>query len=47
MARLGGVLLILGGAGLVGYEEPRLRRLFGEEYERYRRRVPRWAWLRR
>ena len=24
------------------YEEPRLRRTFGEEYEAYRRRVPRW-----
>jgi protein-S-isoprenylcysteine O-methyltransferase Ste14 len=24
------------------YEEPTLRRTFGEEYEAYRRRVPRW-----
>jgi len=24
------------------YEEPTLRRQFGEEYEEYRRRVPRW-----
>lgn len=24
------------------YEEPTLRRQFGEEYERYRERVPRW-----
>ncbi len=25
------------------YEEPTLRRQFGEEYERYRERVPRWT----
>ena len=24
------------------YEEPRLRKQFGEEYDRYRERVPRW-----
>jgi protein-S-isoprenylcysteine O-methyltransferase Ste14 len=29
-----------------GYEEPTLRRQFGEEYERYRRAVPGW-WPRR
>jgi protein-S-isoprenylcysteine O-methyltransferase Ste14 len=29
-----------------GYEEPTLRRRFGEEYERYRRAVPGW-WPRR
>ncbi|NIM51528.1 MAG: isoprenylcysteine carboxylmethyltransferase family protein [Gemmatimonadales bacterium] len=27
---------------VVFYEEPALRRKFGESYERYRRRVPRW-----
>ncbi len=27
---------------IIGYEEPKLRRTFGEEYERYCRRVPRW-----
>jgi protein-S-isoprenylcysteine O-methyltransferase Ste14 len=27
---------------VVFYEEPTLRRMFGEEYEDYRRRVPRW-----
>jgi protein-S-isoprenylcysteine O-methyltransferase Ste14 len=28
---------------VVLYEEPRLSSLFGEEYERYRRAVPRWV----
>jgi protein-S-isoprenylcysteine O-methyltransferase Ste14 len=27
---------------VVLYEEPTLKRLFGDEYERYRREVPRW-----
>ncbi len=27
---------------VVGYEEPTLRRLFGDDYEGYRRAVPRW-----
>jgi protein-S-isoprenylcysteine O-methyltransferase Ste14 len=27
---------------VVGYEEPRLRRRFGERYDRYRRATPRW-----
>lgn len=27
---------------VIFYEEPTLKRLFGEEYERYRARVPRW-----
>ena len=27
---------------VVGYEEPALRRTFGEEYERFRAAVPRW-----
>jgi protein-S-isoprenylcysteine O-methyltransferase Ste14 len=27
---------------VVLYEEPGLRRIFGDEYDRYRKRVPRW-----
>lgn len=27
---------------VIGYEEPNLRRRFGESYERYTRRVGRW-----
>lgn len=30
---------------VVRYEEPQMRRLFGEEWEAYRQRVPRWGWL--
>ncbi len=37
------ILLALGFHALVvGYEEPTLRRRFGEDYEAYRRGVPRW-----
>ena len=51
---LGQVVLLLYGAAFVLavsafvhlYEEPTLRREFGEEYERYTRAVPRW-WPRR
>ncbi len=28
---------------IIGYEEPTLRRRFGESYERYTQRVPRWV----
>jgi protein-S-isoprenylcysteine O-methyltransferase Ste14 len=44
-----GVLLYSGGLALachvivVGYEEPRLRARFGEQYEDYRRAVSRWV----
>ncbi len=34
------------GAFVRWYEEPTLRRQFGEQYERYRREVPAW-WPRR
>ncbi|HEU5217430.1 MAG TPA: isoprenylcysteine carboxylmethyltransferase family protein, partial [Gemmatimonadales bacterium] len=27
---------------IIGYEEPTLRRMFGDSYERYARRVGRW-----
>ncbi len=32
---------------VVLYEEPRLSRVFGESYDQYRARVPRWVWFRR
>jgi protein-S-isoprenylcysteine O-methyltransferase Ste14 len=44
---------VLGYAAMVGgafhvwillYEEPRLRRRFGQQYERYARETPRWLW---
>ena len=44
----GTVLLWCGFAGLAFhlvvllYEEPALKRVFGEDYETYRRAVPRW-----
>ncbi len=34
---------VLGHYGVVSVEEPDLRRRFGEEYETYCRRVPRWV----
>jgi protein-S-isoprenylcysteine O-methyltransferase Ste14 len=37
-----GVFVILTHAFVVRYEEPTLRRRFGQEYEDYCRRVPRW-----
>jgi protein-S-isoprenylcysteine O-methyltransferase Ste14 len=47
----GSVAVLLYAAGLavachllvVGYEEPRLRRRFGEQYDAYRRTVSRWV----
>lgn len=40
------IFAVLVVAFVRGYEEPTLRRQFGEEYERYRRAVPGW-WPRR
>jgi protein-S-isoprenylcysteine O-methyltransferase Ste14 len=37
-----GVLAVAFHLLVVGYEEPRLRRRFGEPYEAYRRAVSRW-----
>jgi len=36
------VMLIIAHIFVVIYEEPTLRRQFGESYEEYRRNVPRW-----
>ena len=36
------VMLLTAHTFVVFYEEPTLRRQFGESYEEYRRRVPRW-----
>jgi len=38
----GGMFLIASHVFVVWYEEPALRRMFGSEYETYRRRVRRW-----
>lgn len=35
-------VLVIANFFVIFYEEPTLRRQFGEEYERYRARVPRW-----
>lgn len=36
------VMLLIAHVFVVLYEEPTLRRQFGESYEEYRRKVPRW-----
>jgi protein-S-isoprenylcysteine O-methyltransferase Ste14 len=36
------VMLLIAHTFVVFYEEPTLRRQFGESYEQYRRTVPRW-----
>jgi len=38
-----GVMLLIAHIFVVLYEEPTLRRQFGESYEEYRRTVPRWV----
>jgi protein-S-isoprenylcysteine O-methyltransferase Ste14 len=42
----GAVFLLITHLFVIGYEEPTLRRMFGEEYEAYCRNVGRW-WPRR
>jgi protein-S-isoprenylcysteine O-methyltransferase Ste14 len=37
-----GLMLLIAHIFVVFYEEPTLRRQFGESYEEYRRSVPRW-----
>ena len=37
-----GVMLLIAHTFVILYEEPTLRRQFGESYEEYRRTVPRW-----
>lgn len=37
-----GAFLLMANAFVLGYEEPRLRATFGEEYDAYCRRVRRW-----
>jgi protein-S-isoprenylcysteine O-methyltransferase Ste14 len=37
-----GVMLLIAHVFVLTYEEPALARQFGESYEEYRRRVPRW-----
>jgi protein-S-isoprenylcysteine O-methyltransferase Ste14 len=36
------VMLLIAHVFVILYEEPTLRRQFGESYEEYRRSVPRW-----
>lgn len=42
VAEYGAAMLLAAHLFVVFYEEPTLARQFGEEYERYRRTVPRW-----
>jgi protein-S-isoprenylcysteine O-methyltransferase Ste14 len=37
-----GILVIIVPLFVIFYEEPHLQELFGDDYERYRRNVPRW-----
>jgi protein-S-isoprenylcysteine O-methyltransferase Ste14 len=38
-----GCVLVMAHLFVLFYEEPTLKRQFGDEYERYRERVPRWV----
>jgi protein-S-isoprenylcysteine O-methyltransferase Ste14 len=42
LAEYGALCILLAHLFVVFYEEPTLRRQFGESYEEYRRSVPRW-----
>ena len=42
VAEYAGVMLLIAHTFVVLYEEPTLQRQFGESYEEYRRKVPRW-----
>jgi len=43
VAEYAGIMLLIAHLFVVFYEEPTLRRQFGESYEQYRRTVPRWV----
>jgi len=43
VAEYAGIMLLIAHLFVVFYEEPTLRRQFGESYEQYRRSVPRWV----
>jgi protein-S-isoprenylcysteine O-methyltransferase Ste14 len=42
VAEYAGMMLLIAHTFVVLYEEPTLQRQFGESYEEYRRKVPRW-----
>lgn len=42
VAEYAGVMLLIAHIFVVFYEEPTLRRQFGESYEEYRQKIPRW-----
>ena len=42
LAEYAAVMLLVAHTFVIFYEEPTLRRQFGEPYEQYRRAVPRW-----
>ena len=42
VAEYAGLMLLIAHTFVVLYEEPTLRRQFGESYEEYRQHVPRW-----
>ena len=42
VAEYAAVMLLIAHVFVVLYEEPTLRRQFGESYEEYRKKVPRW-----